>query len=210
MATSIAEKPIVFIDPSRCMGCRSCEVACAIEHSQSRELFRAIKEVPRPIPRIKVVYIWSVGMPSPLNCRHCEQAPCIDVCPTRALYKDENGATMLNPLKCIGCLSCAIACPFGVPELDLVNKIMVKCDLCPDRRSRGEVPACVEACPSGALRYGTVSEIMKEMKKEFLSKYFETRREAVETFIYPLPPTRPEMPLHVLTRKTRSTLWFER
>jgi len=192
------------------MGCRSCEIACAVEHSQSKELFRSLREIPKPIHRIRVLYVWSAGTPSPLSCRHCEQAPCIDVCPTRALYKDEDGATMLNPLKCIGCLSCAIACPFGIPELDYVNKIMVKCDLCPDRRKERRVPACVEACPTGALKYGTVSEIMKEMKEEFLRKYFETRRESIETFIYPLPPTKPEMPLHDLIRKTRSTLWFER
>ncbi len=203
------DKPIVFIDPTRCVGCRSCEIACMVEHSQSKDLFKAIMEYPRPRPRIRVIYIWDLGLPSPLNCRHCEQAPCIEVCPTRALYRDEDGAVMLSPMKCIGCLTCAVACPFGVPELDRYNKIMVKCDLCPDRRRTGRPPACVEACPTGALSYGTVEEVMRRRKTETMRRIHEARKEAVEAYI--LSSTYPEStPLYMLARKTRSSTWLRR
>ncbi len=208
ITVATTSKPIVFIDPTRCVGCRSCEIACAVEHSQSKDLFIAIREYPKPKPRIRVVYIWDLGLPAPLNCRHCEQAPCIEVCPTRALYRDEDDAVMLNPLKCIGCLTCAVACPFGVPELDLFNKIMVKCDLCEDRRREGRIPACVEACPTGALMYGTVEEVMRKRKTETMSRIYEARKEGVEAYFLPLRQV--ESPLHVLAQKTRSTSWFKR
>lgn len=202
------DKPIVFIDPTRCVGCRSCELACAVVHSQSKELFTAIKEYPKPKTRIRVVYLWDLGLPSPLNCRHCEQAPCIQVCPTRALERDADGAVILDPLKCIGCLTCAVACPFGIPEIDMYNKIMVKCDLCPDHRMAGRPPACVEACPTGALMFGTVTEVMKKRKEAVLKGVFEARKESVHTYIMPSPLE--ETPFYILSRKTRSTSWFER
>lgn len=202
------DKPIVFIDPTRCVGCRSCELACATAHSQSQDLFTAIKEYPRPKPRIHVVYIWDLGLPSPLNCRHCEQAPCIEVCPTRALERDQDGAVILNPLKCIGCLTCGVACPFGVPELDIYNKIMIKCDLCIDRRREGKIPACVEACPTGALMYGTVSEIMLKRKEEVMYKVYQSRKEATESYM--IFSSVPESPLHILAKKTRTSSWFKR
>ncbi len=205
---ALIDKPIVFIDPTRCVGCRSCEIACAIEHSQSKQIFYAIKETPRPRPRIKVVYIWDLGLPAPLNCRHCEQAPCIEVCPTRALRRDEDDAVILDPMKCIGCLTCAVACPFGVPELDMYNKIMIKCDLCPDRRASNKPPACVEACPTGALMYGTVMEVMAKRKAAIMEKVFESRKEGAESYI--LFSREPEDPVHTLLKKTRSSSWFER
>ena len=206
----IPDKPVVLIDPSRCVGCRSCEIACAVEHSQSKDIYVAVKEYPPPKPRIRVTFIWRVGLPAPLNCRHCEQAPCVEVCPTRALYRDEDGAVLLNTMKCIGCLMCGVACPFGVPELDRYNKIMSKCDLCESRRKEGKVPACVEACPTGALRYGKVSEVMMERREEFFGKYFEARKEGVESFILPVLVKEGETPLQAVARKSRKASWFER
>ncbi len=206
---ALTDKPIVFIDPTRCVGCRSCEIACAVEHSQSKDFFIAIKETPRPKTRIRVVYLWDLGLPSPLNCRHCEQAPCIEVCPTRALRRDPDNAVILDPLKCIGCLTCAVACPFGIPEIDMYNKIMIKCDLCPDRRREGRLPACVEACPTGALMYGTVSEIMKRRKEEVMHRIYESRKEGVESYIV-FPGQPYETPLQLIAKKTRSSSWFER
>jgi len=205
---ALTDKQIVFIDPTRCVGCRSCEIACAVEHSQSRSVFSAIKEIPKPRPRIRVVYIWDLGLPAPLNCRHCEQAPCIEVCPTRALRRDRDNAVVLDPIKCIGCLMCAAACPFGVPELDLYNKIMVKCDLCPDRRSANKPPACVEACPTGALIYGTVAEIMAKRKASIMDEVFRSRKEGAELYIQ--FTEEPEDPVHSLLKRTRSSSWFRR
>ncbi len=134
----------IYINLGRCIYCRACEVAC--------ELFNGVS-------RIKV-FEYQETMAMPLNCKHYERAPCIEVCPVKALYRDEDGAVIVNPLKCIGCMMCAVVCPFGIPELDIANKIMVKCDLCADRRAKGQLPVCVVTCPTEALVYGDFEEIM--------------------------------------------------
>ncbi len=144
----------IFINIGRCILCRACEVACEVFNGTSR---------------IKV-FEYQETMAMPLNCRHCEKAPCMEVCPTKALYKDEDGAVMLNPFKCIGCLMCAVVCPFGIPDIDKANKIMVKCDMCAERRARGLEPACVSACPTDAIVYGEVSEIMESKRESVTNK----------------------------------------
>ncbi|ASJ02345.1 formate dehydrogenase [Thermococcus profundus] len=149
-------KGTVFIDFSRCVGCKLCEIACSLTHEGV---------ISPNLSRIHVLnYNW---FNIPLNCRHCEKAPCVEVCPTGALFKDEDGVVMINQEKCIGCKMCAIACPFGIPQFDEVTGVMFKCDLCADRIAKGELPACVEACPMDALMFGDINEIVanKRIKK---------------------------------------------
>ncbi len=157
----------IYINLGRCIYCRACEVACEIFNGTSR---------------IKV-FEYEETMAMPLNCRHCEKAPCIEVCPTKALYRDRDGAVVLNPLKCIGCMMCAVVCPFGIPEIDKANKIMVKCNLCADRRARGLLPACVSACPTDAIEFGEMDEIMEKKKRIVASKtiksFMETGKQLV-------------------------------
>ncbi|MCD6427351.1 MAG: 4Fe-4S dicluster domain-containing protein [Caldisericaceae bacterium] len=97
----------VLVRPERCIGCRHCEVACAIEHSQSKDLFGMLEEVPISKPRIHV----EVGinfLTFPNRCRHCDPAPCMQVCPTDAIYRDEEtGSVLVNYEKCIHCEACA-------------------------------------------------------------------------------------------------------
>ena len=81
----------VIILPERCMGCRSCEVACAVSHSKSKNLFQALGEEKVPKKRISVEYIHALEASVPISCRHCEDAPCVSVCPTKALSKDKIG-----------------------------------------------------------------------------------------------------------------------
>ena len=148
----------IYINLGRCIFCRACEVAC--------EIFNGT-------PRIRV-FVYQEQMAMPLNCRHCEKAPCMEVCPVRALSRDEDGAVIVNPLKCIGCMMCAVVCPFGIPMLDATNKIMVKCDMCKDRRAAGLLPACVAACPTDALVYGEFEEIMKAKEEAVATKAMKT------------------------------------
>ena len=97
----------------------------------------------------------------PKSCLHCEDAPCVTVCPTGASYKrEEDGIVLVNPDTCIGCKLCSWACPYGAREFDLTSRVMKKCTLCVDRiydQSLPEdrrVPACVSACPTGARSFG--------------------------------------------------------
>jgi anaerobic carbon-monoxide dehydrogenase iron sulfur subunit len=139
------------IDIERCLGCHSCELACAVEHSQSKKLSLAINESPPPGYRVNV--ITGDGVVGPLQCRHCEDAPCVIVCPSGALVKSDDGPVLLKHELCVGCRLCLIACPFGVIYADAEGKAVIKCDLCRERLMAGEDPACVSACPTKALRF---------------------------------------------------------
>lgn len=162
----------IYININRCIYCRACEVAC--------EVFNGVS-------RINVLeYQESVAIP--MNCRHCEKAPCMEICPTKALQKDEDGAVVLNPLKCIGCMMCAIVCPFGIPEVSESYKIMIKCDMCAERRSRNLLPACVSACPTDALVYGDLSDIMRSKREGIIEKVINVSRSAGATLNAMLNP----------------------
>ena len=145
----------LFVDVEKCLACRSCEIACAVEHSFSQNLFEAVNEKPSPEYRIYVEDIQ--GTTAPLQCRHCESAPCLQVCPSKAIIRKElaEPVRILNNL-CVGCSSCIIVCPFGVLKLGKDKKIALKCDLCIERIQENEVPACVNACPTGALKIKTI------------------------------------------------------
>ncbi len=155
---------VIFIDPERCMGCRACEIACAVEHSVSKSIYGAVLEKPRPKPRIRVLPVDLFYVP--MRCQHCKDAPCLRVCPTKAISRSDEGYVILNPLKCIGCLMCTLACPFGHPRYDPETNVVIKCDFCIDRLREGKLPACVEACPTGALRFGRLEEFLTEVAEE--------------------------------------------
>ncbi len=139
----------------KCMGCRGCELACALAHAAAVDLPAAIAAGARPR-----IYLAAAGpLAVPLQCRHCADAPCVRVCPTAALRRtDEESPVLVDPEKCIGCGFCVEACPFGVIRLGRGWKVVLKCDLCRERLARGQGPACVAACPVGALAFEEVEE----------------------------------------------------
>ncbi len=129
-----------------CMGCGLCEVACATEHSKSKDIVKAYKEeavTPRNFVERKEYLSYSI------NCRHCEEPSCIEACITGAVDFDEDGRVLIDQARCVACWSCIMACPFGVIKRDTVNNVSTKCDQCVER----ETPACVQACPNRALIY---------------------------------------------------------
>lgn len=162
----------IFIDAARCTGCKSCELACAVEHSKSKDLFEAIYESPIP-PRFNTVIQFD-DFNASLRCVHCEDAPCVSVCPTGSLSRNaETNLVVYDTSKCIGCWQCAMTCPFGAiypaHVADLERMVATKCDGCYQRVGSGRIPACVEACPTNALVYTEPVELEK-YKKENLMK----------------------------------------
>jgi len=160
---------IIYIDPEKCMGCKSCEIACAVAHSQSKNLLQALKESPGPGYRVKVAAV--EGMCMPLQCRHCDDAPCVAVCPSKALYKEENGLVLIDHSKCIGCKFCVVVCPFGSIQMDKEGKAVIKCDQCLDRQREGKEPACVAACPTKSLKFIEINKIPGLKAKKFLTEF---------------------------------------
>lgn len=141
---------IIVIDIEKCMGCKSCEFACAVAHTESQDPVKIIQSNQRPGSRISVEYYQ--GKSVPINCNHCEEAACVMVCPTGAVHRNAKGKPVLvNAEVCIGCRMCVQACPFGVITMTVDGKSAVKCDLCIKRLAKGEQPACVYACPTKAL-----------------------------------------------------------
>jgi NADH:ubiquinone oxidoreductase subunit F (NADH-binding)/Fe-S-cluster-containing hydrogenase component 2 len=146
----------LFVRPELCNGCKACELACAVEHSRSKNLLGALMESPPPQPRLYIEVATSAPYETlnlPAVCNHCDPAPCITACIPQAMHRspENGGVTNVGGRRdCIACSMCIMVCPFGVitraPAPD--GKVMaLKCDLCPDR----DVPACVAACPTRAL-----------------------------------------------------------
>jgi Fe-S-cluster-containing dehydrogenase component len=105
----------------------------------------------------------------PLHCLHCDQPACAAACPNEAMKKMDDGMVLRSNYKCVGCGSCAVACPFGVIQLDLTKHITPKCDLCVDRLAEGEIPRCVQTCTSGALSFEEVDEQVIDKNKNLAS-----------------------------------------
>lgn len=108
----------------------------------------------------------------PKSCLHCEDAPCVPVCPTGASYKRaEDGIVLVNEDICIGCGLCAWACPYGAREMDAAEGVMKKCTLCVDRIYNenipevDRVPACVRSCPTNARHFGDLADLDSEVSR---------------------------------------------
>ena len=141
---------VFLLDTNRCIGCSACAIACMdqndIEPNEGETPFRQCFTVEKGSEKEAAVAYLSIG------CMHCENASCVEGCPTGCFRKDEEtGFTVYDKTNCIGCHSCAMACPFGVPAFGRDGKI-AKCDGCIERVRYGLEPACVRVCPYGALQ----------------------------------------------------------
>lgn len=180
----------LLIRPERCMGCRSCEIACAVAHSNSKSLFSALGEQPAPKKRINVNCTPKLEISVPITCRHCEDAPCVSVCPTKALSRDEtNSFISFTPERCVDCWTCSTVCPRFLPLYNLIlvlgcwtgsmasnrgvisrqTEAGVKCDLCEGR----DIPACVVACPTKALVFYEIEKVPGIRRFEITSELTE-------------------------------------
>jgi len=155
----------IVINVKKCLACKNCEMACALVHSKSKVLEESIHETPRP--QAVVTLETSGKFAVPIQCRHCQNAPCVTVCPTSAIHRDgPDEPVLINKDLCIGCKYCLTACPFGAIDITRDGKAVTKCDLCIRRTKAGQLPACVEICSTGALQYAELSDVLSERRQQ--------------------------------------------
>jgi Fe-S-cluster-containing dehydrogenase component len=167
-----------FVDPSRCIGCRSCVAACAECDSHRGQSMIHVDFIDRTN---------SIAT-TPMVCMHCDEPTCALVCPADAIKKGEDGIvrSALKP-RCIACSNCVLACPFGVPTVHVGPELMMKCDMCYDRTSVGLRPMCATVCPSQALTFGP-PEVIARQRASSAVRDFRFGKEHVKTKVYVMLP----------------------
>lgn len=140
----------MVVDLRRCIGCHSCETACRDENNVPQGVYRT--KVHTFLNRKGALYFF------PRLCMHCDNAPCVNVCPTKASYRREDGVILIDYKKCIGCKYCLIACPYDARFINFARKTADKCTFCSHRIDKGLEPACVEICPVKARVFGDLSD----------------------------------------------------
>jgi len=161
-----------FVDTARCIGCRSCQVACKqwnkldADKTSNKGTFENPRDLtPALFNRIR--FVEGEGATGDITwqffnerCMHCGEAGCMKVCPSPgALYRTEDGIVAYNKEKCISCKYCVSACPFNIPRYDGNDKVS-KCHLCQSRLEGGMTPACAKACPTETLKFGKRSDLI--------------------------------------------------
>jgi sulfite dehydrogenase (quinone) subunit SoeB len=179
---TLAKQLALVIDLNVCVGCHACVTSCkewntsgsagplvdenAYGAAPTGTFFNRVQTYEaESFPFTETIHF-------PKSCLHCEEPPCVPVCPTGASYKrKEDGIVLVDYDKCIGCKYCAWACPYGMREIDEARQVMTKCTLCVDRIHDDALapddrkPACVKACPTGARLFGDVKDPDSEVSR---------------------------------------------
>jgi Fe-S-cluster-containing dehydrogenase component len=157
----------IVVDLDHCTGCKGCEIACKNENSipLGERWNRVLLCGPYgEFPDLSQYYL-------PVMCQQCENAPCVNVCPTGASYRDpDSNVVLIDKEKCIGCKYCMMACPYGVRDWDKAAKVVEKCTLCSHLTGSDNLPFCVEVCSVKARFYGDLDDPDSDASKAIASK----------------------------------------
>lgn len=166
----------MLIDLSRCTGCNSCALACKQENNEPNPTVAPVALNSDALSYVdEREFTATNGAPSSLfvklNCMHCVHPACASACTVGALRKTAAGPVVYDSSKCIGCRYCQYACPFGVPSYEWSGALglISKCEMCHERLAEGEKPACVDACPNGAVRFGTREFLLAQARAQIAS-----------------------------------------
>lgn len=150
----------MVIDLKRCFGCQTCTVGCHVWNGLPADITWTYVETPGSpqvfiptgtFPNLSLSFI-------PRLCNHCAKPACVENCPTKAMHKRADGIVLVEQQRCVGCGYCTWSCPYGMPVMDPVKKVMSKCTLCIDRIDCGSLPFCVADCPGRARVFGDLND----------------------------------------------------
>jgi len=148
---------VLMIDYEKCTGCRLCELVCSVKHEGVSNPARS---------RLKIVKWEWEGRYVPMSCQQCESAPCMAVCPVKAISQNEEmGRVEIDYDVCIGCRMCVAICPFGAMGFDTLARKVIKCDFCD-----GD-PQCVRFCETKAIQYVDASVVSIEKQRAAAEKF---------------------------------------
>jgi len=145
----------MVIDLRKCIGCQACTIACSIENQIPIGEFRTIV-TQYDVRDVKSGAVESFTLPR--LCNHCDNPPCVPVCPVQATYQQKDGKVLIDAEKCVGCGYCVQACPYDARFINPLTNTADKCTFCTHRVEAGLLPACVETCTGGARNFGDVKD----------------------------------------------------
>ncbi len=197
----------MVIDLKRCIGCYGCQLSCKAEHGTPPGVFfaRLLKQEEGRYPTVRQLFL-------PVLCFHCEEPPCVEVCPTEASSKGTDGIVDIDPDLCVGCRACMMACPYnqryyyaetshyfpgnGPTPYEKARSerheasVVMKCNFCRDRVLMGKEPACVANCPAVARYFGDLEDSTSEVSRLIKERGGYTLHPELGTgpSVYYLPP----------------------
>jgi Fe-S-cluster-containing dehydrogenase component len=162
---------VLVIDSRKCIDCKACVVACRAENNVLLEHSRNwINEERRgEWPKLLAAF-------EPEQCHHCESPACVRVCPTGASFQRPDGIVVINESECVGCRYCVLACPYDARFFREDKGVVEKCDLCARRVDRGELPACVETCPSKVRVFGDINDPNSNVRELLGKRRYRTKK----------------------------------
>ncbi|HDS5592967.1 TPA: tetrathionate reductase subunit TtrB [Enterobacter hormaechei subsp. xiangfangensis] len=152
----------MLIDLRRCIGCQSCTVSCATENQTPQGEFRT---------SVNQYQLQLSGTSEALNvllprlCNHCDEPPCVPVCPVQATFQRQDGIVVVDNTRCVGCAYCVQACPYDARFINHSTQTADKCTFCVHRLEAGLLPACVESCVGGARIIGDINDASSTISK---------------------------------------------
>ena len=146
----------MLVDVRKCIGCQACTVSCIQENVVPEGSFRTVVSTYSVKVKDSVQPAGTYVLPR--LCNHCDEPPCVPVCPVSATYKRADGIVVVNNERCVGCAYCVQACPYDARFINHETNKADKCTFCAHRVEAGLLPACVETCVGGARIFGDLND----------------------------------------------------